>query len=63
MMGTHWEQGKKTKNPLPPPPSKRKKMDLSHWLHAISLCKNVHHQFFARATLMPILKNWGYLFC
>ncbi len=53
-------------NPLPPPPPppfKKKRKDLSHWLHEISLSKNVHHQFFAWATVMPILKNWGYLFC
>jgi hypothetical protein len=48
-MGTHWEQGKKTKK-IPRPRlrlSKRKKMDHSHWVHEISLSKNVHHQFFA----------------
>jgi len=31
--------------PPPPFPSKRKKMDHSHWLHEISLSKNVHHRF------------------
>jgi hypothetical protein len=62
MMGTHWEQEKKEKIPCPPF-SKRKKMDHSHWLHEISLSKNVHHQYFAWAALMPILKDWGYLFC
>jgi len=72
LMGTWCEhigsQRKKNKKipcpPLPPPPlKKKKKKDHSHWLHEISLSKNVHHQFFAWATLMPILKNWGYLFC
>ncbi len=70
LMGTWSEhigsKGKKQKIPFPPcplPPSKRKKKDHSHWLRGISLSKNVHHQFFAWATVMPILKNWGYLFC
>jgi hypothetical protein len=36
-------------------------MDHSHLLHEISLSKNVHHQFFASAMLMPILKNLGVL--
>jgi hypothetical protein len=65
IMGTHWEQGKKNKKslalPWPPSLKKKKKMDHSHSLHEISLSKNVHHQFFAWATLMPILKNLGVL--
>jgi hypothetical protein len=64
-LGAREKKNKKIPCPplAPPPLKKKKKKDHSHWLHEISLSKNIHHQFFAWATLMPILKNWGYLFC
>jgi len=46
MIGTHWEQGKKTKNPfspLPPPPFKKKKkgpFSLAAWNFSFQKCSS-----------------------
>ncbi len=59
--GTHREPGKneiKSFSPLPLPKLKRKKamhLELSHWLHEISLLKRVGHHFGPR--LIPLAKN------
>jgi hypothetical protein len=71
LMGTHWEQGKKTTNPSPPAPSKNRKLDHSwvhsepsHWLHEISFSKTVHRHdlpmLIAGAEFWgPYLFRWG----
>jgi len=65
LMGTHKEQGRKTKIPSPPTFSKRKKLDHSwvhdepsHWLHEISISKAFHHHFWP--GLMAGSAIWGH---
>jgi hypothetical protein len=67
MMGTHWEEGKRTKKSLsptyPPPYVHKKKTGLfvsaepSHWLHENSLSNTVHHHL--SPGLRPIPKSRG----